>query len=242
MRVRFQWQYQTDTFESTRRRLANGTLSYYNLAEQIIYNGVGIVCYRFNELPTPVGGSSSWAYRRGGTDIESVESNGNDLGVMAFFFPPLTNPPLQYAPAIPQALTPVQNGEPNYDMRLPFYGRFGGPASPNWSPDLCEWNEDITTTIGEGGPFGQYVRRNVYQYAFSDVGTAGAVTGTSNVDERDTRGFLGTGGEAIQREVASWSLAWQRDVLTCELGGPDQLQREPGCSNCGDRAKLEPFA
>lgn len=234
VRVRFQWQYQTETFESVRRRLANGTLSYYSLAEQIIYSGAGVVCWRFNERPVVVSGLSAWSFRQAGTNIESIEEGGNERGAMAFLY---RN---GWSAAVPAVIPPADWGEPNYDMRFPFVGRFGGPGSPNWSPDLCEWNEDITTTIGEGGPFGQYVRRNIYTYAFGDTGTAGAVAGTTNVDERDTRG-LGTGGEAIQREVASWSLAWQRDVLTCEIGGPDQLQREPGCSNCGDRAKLEPF-
>lgn len=232
MRVRFQWQYMTETLTGVRRPsvgINNQT------ATQYIYSGAGVVCWMFNEQPVVVSGLSAWSFRQAGTNIESIEEGGNERGAMAFIYP------RGLLAAVPAVIPPANVGEPNYDMQFPFATLYGGPVSPNWSQDLCEWNEDITTTIGEGGPFGQYVQRNMYQYAFSDVGTAGAVTGTANVDTRDTRG-LGTGGEAIRREVASWSLAWQRDVLTCDIGGPDQLQREHGCSNCGDRASLEPWA
>jgi hypothetical protein len=233
VRVQFSWQYATETLTGVRRPSQNVN---DQVARQYIYNGSGVVCWLFNQRPIIASGLSAWSYRQAGTNIETVEESGNERGDQAFLYRGGRN----YA-AIPAVIPPANFGEPNYDMQLPFAAQYGGPASPNWSPDLCEWAEDITNTVGEGGPFGQLVQRNIYAYAFADNGTSGAVTGAANVDSRDTRSTLGTGGEAVQREVSSWSLTWERTVLTCESGGPDQLTQEPGCSNCGDRSTLEPF-
>jgi hypothetical protein len=234
VRVRFSWQYTTETLTGVRRPSQNVN---DQVARQYIYNGSGVVCWRLNQQPVIASGLSYWFYRQSGTNIETIEEERSDRGELAFVYRGGT------LAAIPAVRPPANTAEPNYDMQLPFATLYGGPVSPNWSPDLCEWAEDITTTVGEGGPFGQLVQRNIYTYAFSDNGTLGAVVGTTTFDSRDTRSYLGTGGEAVQREVASWSLAWERTVLTCESGGVDQLLRpETGCSNCGDRSTLEPFA
>ena len=72
-----------------------------------------------------------------------------------------------------------------------------------------------------------------FEFAFSSGLEGGAAM--------NTYAFSDTRFGGIERRTASVEDAWTIRYLTCEIGGPDQLQREPGCSNCGDRAKLEPF-
>lgn len=73
-----------------------------------------------------------------------------------------------------------------------------------------------------------------FEFAFASGLDGGAAT--------NTYAFSDTRFGGVERRTASVEAAWTIRYLTCEIGGPDQLQREQGCSNCGDRAALEPFA
>lgn len=58
----------------------------------------------------------------------------------------------------------------------------------------------------------------------------------------DVLTYVDSRANQITRRSSTVEAGWSIRYLTCEIGGPDQLQREPGCSNCGDRSTLEPFA
>jgi len=54
--------------------------------------------------------------------------------------------------------------------------------------------------------------------------------------------YNASNSSSLTRQVTETQAAWSIRYLTCDLGGTDQLRTEGGCSNCGDRATLEPWA
>jgi len=66
---------------------------------------------------------------------------------------------------------------------------------------------------------------------------SGASGGTAAYNLTYTSG----NSSGLTRQATETQAAWSIRYLTCESGGPDQLRPEGGCSNCGDRATLEPF-
>jgi len=56
-------------------------------------------------------------------------------------------------------------------------------------------------------------------------------------------GSSGQPAPSVSRRASEVSAAWSIRYLTCDSGeDPQAIRGEPGCSNCGDRASLEPWA
>ena len=96
-------------------------------------------------------------------------------------------------------------------------------ASPNFG--LCAY--DVTASGG-----GQLER---VRGAFSS-GVSGGQAGYALT-------YTATFPNGLTRQTTETQAAWSIRYLTCDSGdNPQAIRGEPGCSNCGDRASLEPWA
>jgi hypothetical protein len=224
--VALQWSYFTETEVTVGRR---GFPEFQISATQIQYSGSGVVCWRYNEQAQIARGASAWSYARVSNRGESVQEGGNEGGIEAFLF---RGGPLA---AVPAVIPPTDFEYPRYDMILPFANEYGGPIGPDWSTNLCAYNEDITERTGQGGPFGEDVLTNVYTYQYSDLGQAGSVIGANNFAQVNTQ-FPGYGS---RRQVSSWALSWQRTFQSCDDGDTNPNAIGGGCAGCGDASLLQ---
>jgi len=237
VRVEFQWSYFTERFTGLVGR--RGTVQVNSQrAEQYVYSGNGVVCFKYGDNAAISSGSSAWSFKQVGTDVDQIDDSGNDGGPDAFIYPPTNQV------AIPAIVPPTNYLQPDYDLTHGFWPQYGGPIGPAYDVRLCQYSEDETRTAGRGGVFGIYNARSVYNYRFEDGGSIGSVVGSSNWNSTDTRtSAIGIVGTATQRQIDMWAIQWKRTILTCNVGGDtgQSLSREPGCSNCFDPSLLEPM-
>lgn len=171
------------------------------------------------------GATSTFLYQRAGTNVESENEALNLAGPDALLVPV---PPPRGAGRSNKAVA-WHPGNSLTWRRGPEYSAAGGPI-----PDFPQFIErdntcNQTTTFADRG----IVETLQYQFAGGVDGGQAAYSNTyrfANATSRDERN-------------TQWFARWTVRYLTCESGGPDQLTRpEGGCSNCGDRATLEPWA
>jgi len=168
------------------------------------------------------GATSAFVYQRAGTNVESQQESVNYVGPDALIVP-----------------VPIPRGIGRSNKSVAWHPGNSltwraGPTYPNGQP--VPSSPDFVALDGRCNQSSTFADRGIVetlQYAF-----AGGVDGGQAAYANTYRFANAT--SRVERNT-QWLTRWTVRYLTCESGGPDQLTQEPGCSNCGDRATLEPF-
>ena len=105
------------------------------------------------------------------------------------------------------------------------------PVAPLLNDYTGSCDQDTTQASSNG----RTSERLTYQF----IGDAAGGAASFSVNYRSAA----ADGVGLVTRTGTTEAEWSIRYLTCESGGPDQLTRpEGGCSNCGDRATLEPWA
>jgi len=170
------------------------------------------------------GATSAFVYQRAGTNVESEQESLNYAGPDALIVPVpagrgigRSNKSVAWHPG--NSLT--WRGGPTYPSGQPI------PSSPDFVQLDGTCNQ--SSTFAGGG----VVETLRYDFAGGVAGGQAAYANTYRFANATSR---------VERNT-QWFTRWTVRYLTCESGGTDQFTRpEGGCSNCGDRTTLEPFA